>query len=281
MGPQPTAEETLQTHAGLALHCERFSPAAEVRAAALVVHGFSSHCGLFRHVAAALAGAGFATLTFDCQGHGRSAGRRGYVRRFSDFGDDLVLAMERARAAAPGRPFYLVTHSQGSAIALDVLLSGRGTADLLVAAAPYLGLRLKVPAYKLALSRLLGGVWPTVTMANGLRPRDVSRNPDVWAGMDTDPLVHHVATPRWFNEVRAAQARILAQAAALRVPTLMLLAGGDRIVDNQVALGFARDAGPIVEVKQYEGLFHEIFLEPERDQVIADVIAWLVARRPI
>jgi alpha-beta hydrolase superfamily lysophospholipase len=86
-----------------------------------------------------------------------------------------------------------------------------------------------------------------------------------------------VATPRWFNEVRAAQAHILQSAVELKTPTLMLLASEDRIVSNDAALAFARAAGPTVELKQYEGLFHELFLEPERDVVIADLVRWLDA----
>jgi alpha-beta hydrolase superfamily lysophospholipase len=233
------------------------------------------HCGSYRHVGRALAAAGFATTAFDCQGHGRSAGRRGYVRRFADFRDDLALVMERARAELPGRPVAIVAHSHGATVALDMLLARRGTADALVVAAPYLGLKMPVPAYKRALSPLLGALWPTLAMGNELRSQDVTRSPDVWAERDTDPLVHHVATPRWFNEVRAAQARILQSAAELKTPTLMLLASDDRIVANDAALAFAQAAGPAVELKQYQGLFHELFLEPERDMVIADLVRWL------
>jgi alpha-beta hydrolase superfamily lysophospholipase len=93
--------------------------------------------------------------------------------------------------------------------------------------------------------------------------------------MVTDPLVHHVATPRWFNEVRATQARLRASAAKLQVPTFMPVAGSDRLVDHEAAVAFARDAGPIVELKVYADLFHELYLEPERDLVIADILAFL------
>jgi acylglycerol lipase len=280
MAPEPAADTTITTADGLALHARRYAPAAAARGALVMVHGFSSHSGLYGHVAAALAGAGFAVTAFDCRGHGRSPGRRGYVRRFVDFEDDLVRVMDLARADAPGRPLGLVTHSHGAAVALDTLLTGRATADLLVAAAPYLALRLAVPGWKLALGRVMNVLWPTLALDNELRPQDVSRNPDVWAGWDTDALVHHVATARWFHEVRAAQARVMAAAPALRVPTFMPLAMADRIVDPAAALTFAAAAGAVVEVKQYEGLFHELFLEPERDQVIGDVVAWLSARCP-
>jgi alpha-beta hydrolase superfamily lysophospholipase len=243
----------------------------------VVVHGFSAHCGNFRHVARALAEAGLGTTSFDCQGHGQSTGRRGYVRRFADFRDDLAQVIERARARQPG-PVMLVAHSHGATIALDMLLGGGSGVDALVAAAPYLALKMKVPAFKRALAPVLATLWPTLAMANGIEARTVSRNPEVWEGIDTDPLVHHVATARWFTEVQAAQARILAGAAGLRVPTLFVLAGDDQLVANEGSRAFAKSAGPIVEVTQYEGLYHELFLEPERDTVIGDIARWLTAR---
>src|ERR1700759_1890669 len=96
--------------------------------------------------------------------------------------------------------------------------------------------------------------------------------------MLTDPLVHHVATARWFTEVRATQVRLRASAAQLKVPTFRPVAGADRLVDAPTSVAFARAAGPIVELKVYDELAHELYLEPERDAVIADLVGWLRGR---
>jgi alpha-beta hydrolase superfamily lysophospholipase len=96
--------------------------------------------------------------------------------------------------------------------------------------------------------------------------------------MAADPLIRHVATPRWFNEVRATQARLRASATLLKVPTFMPVAGQDRLVDSAAAIAFAHAAGPVVDLKVYEKLFHEMYLEPDRDVVIADVVGWLSRR---
>jgi acylglycerol lipase len=281
MMPAPTSEETTVAADGTALHVERFMPGGAPRAVVVIVHGFSAHCGNYRHVASDCAGAGLATTLFDCRGHGQSQGRRGYVDRFSSFVADLDLILGGARALSPGLPVGLVGHSHGAAICLDYLLGGGGgsaSVNALAMVAPFLALKLKVPAAKLAASKVLGRIWPTFTQGNEIRGEDISRTPEVVAGFDTDPLIHHVASSRWFNEVRSAQARITGAAARLTTPTLMLVAGQDRIVDTEVALAFARAAGPVVEVKRYDNLFHEMFLEPERDQVIADLVRWLSLR---
>jgi len=274
----PDVEETIETSDGLRLHAERYAANGPARAAVVMVHGFSAHCGAYRHVAAALADAGFDVTGFDCRGHGRSQGRPGFVRRFPLYGDDLQRVLDRARAVAPGAPLAVVAHSHGVTITLDYLLRGMGTLDALVAATPYLDLKMKVPFYKRAVSPLVGALFPTVTMSNEISPELTSRSPEVCAEMATDALVHHVATPRWFNEVRATQARLRASAAKLQVPTFMLVAGQDQLVDSAAALAFARDAGPIVALKVYDALYHEVYLEPERAVVIGDIVSWLRGR---
>jgi alpha-beta hydrolase superfamily lysophospholipase len=275
MGALPTKEIPILTNDGLTLHGEWWQPDGKARGVVVLIHGFSAHCANFRHVAQALADASVATLMFDSRGHGRSQGRRGFVRRFTDYSDDLGLVLATARAEVPGVPVALLGHSQGGTVALDYLTSGHGSVDGLVLAAPWLALKLKVPVVKLILARLMGQIWPTLTMGNEILPETVSRNPEVLAGWQTDTLIHHVATPRWFNEVRLAQTRIIAQPGRLQVPTLLLVAGDDRLVSSDTSLAFAAAVGPMVEVRQYPGLYHEIFLEPERAGVIADMVHWI------
>jgi alpha-beta hydrolase superfamily lysophospholipase len=238
----PDRTEALEASLGVPsgpvkLYLEHFLPPGPPSGVLLAVHGYGVHCGLYRHVGATFARAGWAVTQFDCRGHGQSTGRRGHVARFSDYGDDLAAVAARARSLAPpGVPLVLLGHSHGATIALDSVLRGAVTPDRMVAATPFLGLTMPVPLVKRAISPLMSRVWPTLTLANGIRSVDLSRNPEWIAVRDADPLVHHVATARWFHELQAAQARILAGAAALRVPTLLLVAGRDRIVSVSAEL---------------------------------------------
>jgi alpha-beta hydrolase superfamily lysophospholipase len=282
--PTPSSEQSLTTPDGVKLHVEHFAARGRAVGTLVFVHGFSAHIGNFRHVGRALGDAGFATTLFDCRGHGRSDGRRGYVRRFGDFVADLDLVIAGTRAANPSVPLVLAGHSNGALISLGYLLEVSGAQGLLTRpadvgalaiAAPFLSLRMKVPAIKRALAGPLGFLWPTLAMSNGVKAADVSRTPEAQAGFEADPLVHHVATSRWFNETLSAQARVMEAAPGLKTPTLMQLAGADRVVSNDAARQFAGSAGPIVELRVYDNLFHEMFLEPERDAVIAELIRWI------
>jgi len=62
----------------------------------------------------------------------------------------------------------------------------------------------------------------------------------------------------------------------LQVPTLLLVAGQDRIVSSEATLAFAQKAGSLTEVRRYPALYHELFLEPEREQVVSDIADWLL-----
>jgi len=281
LNSKPDLETSLQ-RAGCAIHVEHYRAHGHTRLAVVMVHGFSAHCGLYRHVGTALASAGMAVTQFDGRGHGRSGGRRGHIVDFETYLDDLALVIEWARKQDAGKPWALLGHSMGSAISLAFALDKSRTEDpsRLALAAPWLKLKMKVSAPKRAAANVAARVLPTLTSPNGLTAENLSRNPFVLAGFDKDPLVHHVATAGWFMATLRAQARIRLQAKELNVPTLMLLAGGDRIVANEASLTFAREAGSVVEVRDYPGLFHEMFLEPEADLVLADTSTWLLAGSP-
>lgn len=274
-------ERKLTRDDGTVLHLEQHAAKGPVRAVLVMLHGFAVHCGRYRQVASAFARLGFAVTAFDCRGHGLSTGRRGYVRRFPDFLDDLHAVLETAReAAAAGTPVVVLGHSHGAMLALRYALTGRSSLAALVLAAPWLALKMKVPRWKLLLAAVVGRIWPTLPLGNELHATDTTRDPaarELWAD---DPLAHHVATPRWFNEVRAAQAYILGHPATLRVPTLIALAGDDRIVSTETALAFAQAAGATVEVKVYQDAFHELFLEPEWKRIVEEFASWVVARLP-
>ena len=278
---RPDLETSLQS-AGCALHVEHYRAQGDARLTLVMVHGYSAHCGLYRHVGAAFASAGIAVTQFDGRGHGRSEGRRGHVIDFAQYVDDLAVVVDWARQQDLGRPWALVGHSMGGAIALTFVLDKTRTdkPSRLVVAAPWLKLKMKVSAPKRAAANVAARVLPTLTMPNGLAAENLSRNPLVLAGFEKDPLVHHVATAGWFMATLRAQARIRRQAKELHVPTLMLLAGGDRIVANETTRAFAREAGSIVELRDYPELFHELFLEPEADLVLADISKWLLMTCP-
>jgi len=283
MAPEANPDHEITLHrAGFNLHVEHYRAKGQPRLSLVMVHGYSAHCGLYRHVGAYFASAGIAVTQFDARGHGKSSGRRGHIEDFGEYVDDLAAVIDWARGQDAGLPWALLGHSMGSAVSLAYVLDKTRTEipSRTALAAPWLKLKMKVSAPKRMAANVAARVMPNFTMPNGLSAENVSRNPLVLGGFDKDPLVHHVATAGWFMATLRAQASIRLHVKDLRGPTLLLIAGGDRIVDNEATLAFAREAGSRVEVHAYPELFHEIFLEPEAENVLADISTWLLGNTP-
>jgi lysophospholipase len=122
---------------------------------------------------------------------------------------------------------------------------------------------------------------PAFTQATNLDAATVSHHPDVIEGYATDPLSGRVASSRWYTETVAAHARCPAAAQALTLPVLLQQAGDDRIASAPDAQRiFDQIASSDKTFKSYDGLFHEIWFELERQPVIADLEAWLSAHLP-
>lgn len=267
----------IETSDGLKLHAHRWAPPRPAKLETILLHGYGEHAGRYGHVAALWNELGVGVTAVDLRGHGRSEGRRGYVERFSDYHRDADALYQhvRARDAAPVAVFG---HSMGGLLAAHWLLA-RGIEGVrgLALSSPYLGLAFPVPAYKLALGRVLSRVAPTAALPSGLTGSDVAKDPDIARTYDHDPLNLTKATARWFTEAERAMEDVFRGAHRLRLPTMLMFAGADRVASPAAAerLATCLPGEPIVE--RVEGAYHELLNEPEprRSQLARRYGEWL------
>lgn len=269
------------------------TPAPPRRGTVIVLHGYCEHRGRYRHVAEHLNRHGYQVLVGDLRGHGESGGERGFVRRFTDYLDDVraFLACAAAELNVPGggagppapgtaatKPI-LLGHSMGGLVGLEFALAYPEVLKALALSAPFLGLKLAVPSWKRGLGLFASVVKPTLRLPSGIQSADLSHDPAVGRSYDADPLVTHEATARWFTEITAAHADVHARAGRIRVPTLMQVAGDDRLVDSAVSqVVFDRLGATDKNLTVYPGLFHEIFNELDQQRVLSDLTNWLAER---
>jgi alpha-beta hydrolase superfamily lysophospholipase len=274
----PGPRDPTSTTAIGGLYVERFLPAAAPRGTVVVTHGYAEHCGRYREVAAAIVDAGWAALTYDVRGHGRSPGGRGYIDRFAVYLADLAVMLAAGRELAPpGAPVALLGHSHGSLITLRALCDERAPdVSAAIVASPFLGLRLAVPGYKKLLARIASRVAPTLALPNQLRVEDLTSDRAKQAERLADPLCLEIATARWFTEAAAAQEYVAAHAARIRVPTTWLVGGDDPIADPARSREIAARV-PRAEYHHLAGLRHEVFNETTRGQVLAELRRALAA----
>lgn len=239
----------------------------------ILVHGLAEHAGRYAHVVDALVDAGFRTTVVELRGHGRSGGQRGHVDRWRRYAEDLWAA---ARTA--GEVYAIVGHSMGGLVVLDALREALDPPLVGVALSnPLLGSRVKAPRIKVRAAGLLSRLLPTLPLSNELDAGHISRDPDVVARYKADPMVFGTITPRWYTEMIAAMARAQEAAGRVTAPLLLQLGESDRICDPERAAAVAEHWGGPVTIKRYPSLYHEIYNEPEKAEVIADLVAWLDA----
>jgi len=257
--------------------CEWLPPAA--RGVVVLVHGLAEHSGRYAELVERLTANGLAVYALDHRGHGRSPGPRAQIGRFAWLVADLATRIRAARGAYPGLPLVLLGHSMGGAVALATALAHPALIDALALSAPAIGADPKVPALRVALARLLSRILPAAGVLR-LDAALVSRDPAVVRGYETDPLVYRGAVPaRTAVELLDAMAAFPAAVGALSVPTLVMHGTADGLVPIRDAERVWQRFGTTdLTVHRYEGLFHEVFNEPERARVFDDLAAWIARR---
>lgn len=246
------------------------------RAALAFIHGVAEHSGRYTHVMQYFAAKGHACYALDLRGLGRSEGLRGHAERFEDLVQDVIDFVRLVREATPGRPSFLVGHSMGGLLVLSAGIDQPDLCSGIIASSPLIEMKVQVPQWKKSLAGLAVALAPRLAMNNGIPCEDVSRDPAVVGAYRLDPLVHTKVTARFYVELTRGMRRAGEGAGCLKLPLLVLQAGADRLVDPQASRAFTeRTASTDKRFVLYEGLFHELFNEPEKSQVFECMSQWL------
>ena len=254
-------------------------PDGEVRAVLFIVHGVGEHSGRYMNVVNHFVPLGYGVYGLDHLGHGRSDGMRKDIGRFEDFTDTLKTYFDSVRLLQPGKPVVLVGHSLGALIGAFYLLDHQAE----LAGAVLSGATAKVPASispaTIAVGRALSRIAPRLRFL-GLDVAGICRDPSVVQAYIHDPLVDcGKATVRMGMEQLRALQRVQAEAATIQLPILLLHGGADRLVEAEGARLLYDAVGSTDKtLKIYDGLYHEVYNEPERATVLHDLEGWLQAR---
>ena len=269
----------LSTADGVKLALRRARVAGEVRAEVVLVQGLGEHAGRYGHVAAVLAERGLRMCAWDLRGHGRSEGVRGDAARYELLVDDLARVV--AHFTGKGRPWFLLAHSLGGQVALRFLEERQPGCAGAAIFAPWLRLAFDPPWWKLALARAALRAWPAFAQETGNAGARLSRDTAHLASMPDLELVHHRISARLYFGMRAAGEAVLAEAARLRVPLLLLHGEDDPITCHRATRELCERAGSADKtLRLCPGVRHEIHNDLGRERVIAEVADWLVARLP-
>jgi lysophospholipase len=247
---------------------------APARGSLIMLHGWGDHSGLFSEAALRFAEHGLEVFAADQRGAGASPGPRGHIERFAQYLSDVQYLRKHVAAIAPG-PQLLLGHSFGAFVVLRYLETVPESLAGAIAITPLVDFRTRPSRWRVALARLLVDVAPRARIATGLDYPHRSRDPAVHEALKSDPLCHEVVTPRAWRETLAALAALQTERDRIAVPLLMVLAGTDYLVSTGAARSFASGLEGDVTTVELDGMYHDLFHEPDRERLYEAVLPWV------
>jgi alpha-beta hydrolase superfamily lysophospholipase len=260
---------------GIKLYAQHLAPEAEPKAVICLLHGLGEHSARYSHVIRALTQAGYALITFDLRGHGRSGGPRGHTPSSDSFLYDIDRLLAEAGRRYPGKPCFIYGHSLGGLLALFYTLRRKPE----LAGVVTTGAGLKTPLIKQKLkvifAKTFARVYPTMTLPTGLDPALLSHDPQVVKAYRDDPWVHDKASLAMASSSIQAIEWTMERAAEFAHPLFMLHGTDDQLTYPSGSQEFAQQVRGACTLRLWDGLYHEMHNEPEGDQVIGEIIQWL------
>jgi alpha-beta hydrolase superfamily lysophospholipase len=250
-------------------------PGNEVKAVIALVHGMGEHSGRYRRFAEFLTQKGIAIISFDQRGHGKSQGKKGHITHYNQLLDGIDELLERTRLQFKDKPVFLYGHSMGGNLVLNYALKKPHKVKGLIVTGPLLRLAFEPPVIKVKLAYLMRNLYPAFTLATNLKTEDLSRDKDVVKAYQKDRLVHDRISSSFFINTYEAGLYALQHANELKVPTLLMHGGDDKITSADASEEFAKKARVVCDFMRWDGMYHEIHNEPEKEAVLDQVGDWI------
>ena len=260
------------------IYYQAWLPEGNVKAVLLVVHGLGEHSGRYMNVVNHFVPLGYAVYGLDHIGHGKSEGMREVVERFEDYTDTLTIYYNMVKGWQTGKPVFLLGHSMGGLIAAYYLLDHQADFRGAVISAPGIKVSARISQAAITIGKILSVLAPKAGVL-ALDVNGISRHPEVVRAYVNDPLVFHGKTPaRLAAELVKTMSRVTAKVDKITLPFIVVQGGQDKLVDPAGAqMLYDKASSKDKTIKVYDGLYHEVFNEPERARVLKDVETWLAA----
>lgn len=247
----------------------------------VMIHGLGEHCQRYRTLAEDLARAGWASFAADLPGHGNSPGRRGHVESYDRTLKEIGEMLRSAAEHFPDRPVVLLGHSMGGNFAANYVLRRKEIAPQVAEPA---GLVLSGPMFlptnppprpQIFAAWLTGHLLPWWTIRAPLKAERLTRNEAIADDLRRDPLVHSRLSLYLGTQLLAQGRHALDHADRIDLPVLLLHGEDDPITSHLASESFALRAGTHAKFVGFPGMLHEVFHEPDRQQVVSVLIEWL------
>ena len=273
-------EANLKSDDGTDFFVRCWEPDSRTKAVIVLIHGLGEHTGRYEHVAQALTGAGYALCGMDLRGHGRSGGVRGHIPTLDvamrDIREFLIFVTKRY----PELFHFLYGHSMGGLLTLAYALQHKPVLKGVIVTSPGLRSPLREQKGKVLLARILGSLTPNTLLVSGLDMSGLARDAQVIQAYTTDPLVHDRISLGLGKGLIKAADDVWEHAGEFSLPLLLMHGTADRITYAHGSKDFAALASKhnrAVTLKLWDGFYHELHNEPQKQDVFRFMIDWLDA----
>jgi acylglycerol lipase len=270
-------EQTFEGVGGLNIFMRSWRPEGTPRGVTVLIHGFNAHSGYMIWPAEQFVANGFASYALDLRGRGKSEGERFYVEKFSDYLGDVDKLVEIARADNPGVPVYVLGHSAGGVIASSYVFEHQDKIAGLICES--FALDVGLPNAAALLIKGISHIAPHLHLYT-LKNEIFSRDPGAVAAMNNDPLIANEKQPaETAAELIKAAERLKENMPRFTVPMFIIHGTDDKATRYQGSQYFYDNSGsPDKTLKLYEGHYHDLLADLGKEEVMADILAWVNER---
>lgn len=260
-------------------HWPAINAKSPIKAVVVLIHGLGEHCQRYEHLATHLNSSGFALSSMDLPCHGQSDGLRGHVNSFDDYEEAVLELIARTKVLYPDSPLFLLGHSMGGLIATKLLLNHQDKFAGALLSGAAIQSPQEPPSWQVAIMKVVAKFLPKAPVL-ALDASAVSRDPAVVEKYMNDPLISHAKlTAQFLVSMTSAMEESKEKASLINLPIrimhgsadVMTAPAGSQLLHDSVS---SNDKS----ITLYDGLFHEIFNEPEREQIFAEMISWMNER---
>jgi acylglycerol lipase len=275
----PDLEETFESTGGVKIHLRSWRPAGPPRGVVVICHGVNSHGGQYLWSGDRLREAGFATYALDLRGRGESDGERYFVEDVAEYVADLSGTIEIARSRDPGLPLFLLGHSAGGVVSSTYVLDNQHVLTGFVCES--FAFQVYAPGFALAAIKGLSHVAPRLPVLK-LPLEAFTRDPAALEALKADPLITDEAQPAaTVAALVRADERMMKEFPTITIPVLIMHGTADKATVPAGSQFFYDTAGSSDKtLKLYEGHFHDLLNDTDKELVMADIVDWIERHLP-
>ena len=274
MNPKEFTFETSDQTANYAVEW----PCSQPKGVLCMVHGLGEHCRRYDPVAEYFNQQKFAMVGYDRKGHGLTEGKRGHVASYDLMQEEIDQLILASRERYPGVPLILYGHSMGGNLVIKYIIDRQPDIKLSIATGPWIQLTIPPPKLKVAAGRIAGRFFPAMLHNTGLDTRHISTDIKEVSKYENDPLVHGKISSATAEAMLDSGTWLMNYSGSLSVPLLLMHGGADLITSPKASRSFVSKVKGDIHYKEWEGAYHEIHNEPNRQEVLEYALTWILER---